>query len=299
MNSAPSFPKLILPLALAAFALMPVASASVIFSQDFNTGSMAATGTPGSTYTNGTPVWRVTDENTAATSVRWAAGTAATGWTANATAGYVAGNTATSTHSTYFIAQGWNTNSAPIIQIDLKFTVTAKSDVGALANWGALVLSNSTFTDTTVPGATAQVGHLRFGVDASGASFASTIRNASNTAFTNTATGQYTVGVGAINTLSIIYNGSASTFSGIDTNRADIFLNGNSIGSSVIIANTYAGGAVPLNYLELRAFGSLGTTQAFFDDITVTAIPEPSAFAALFGVTALGLVASRRRRSVR
>ena len=288
-------------LAVTTFALLAgaSASASVIFSQDFNTGSMAATGTPGSTYTNGTPVWRVTDDNTAATSVQWAAGTAATGWTANASAGYVAGNTATSTQSTYFIAQGWNTNSAPIIQIDLKFTVTAKSGVGGLGNWGALVLSNSTFTDITVPVATAQVGHLRFGVDASGANIASTIRNASNTAFTNSATGQYNVGVGEINTLSIIYNGSASTFSGIDTNRADIFLNGNSIGPNVSIANTYAGGAVPLNYLELRAFSSLGTTQAFFDDITVTAIPEPSAFAALFGAAALGFVAARRRRSVR
>jgi hypothetical protein len=209
----------------------------------------------------------------------------------------VAGNTAASTNSTYFITQGWNAGGAEIVKIDLSFTVTAKSGLGAsgLTNWGALVLSNSTFTDSTVPGATAQVGHVRFGVDASGSNLASTIRNVGNTAFTNTATGQYNVGVAAINTLSITYNGSASTYSGIDTNRANIVLNGQTIGSNVAIANTYAGAAVPLNYLELRAFGSLGTTQAYFDDVSVTAIPEPGTLA-LVGLALGSLVLFRRRK---
>lgn len=297
MNSAPSFPKLILPLALAAVALIPVASGQVIFSQDFNAGSMAATSTAGTDYINGSPTWSVTDDIVSGTPVQWAAGTAATGWTANPSAGYVAGNTGNSTNSTYFMTQGWNTGNATILKIDLNFTVTAKSGLGVagLVNWGALVLSNSTFTDTTVPAATAQVGHIRFGVDASGGNLTNTIRNVSNAAFTNNATGQYTVGVGANNTLSIVYNGSNATYTGIDTNKANITLNGNLIGSNISIANTYAGSGVPLNYLELRAFGSLGTTQAFFDNIVVTAVPEP-AISALLGLGVAGFVLLRRRR---
>lgn len=46
-----------------------------------------------------------------------------------------------------------------------------------------------------------------------------------------------------------------------------------------------------------------GVTSAQFDNVqilgTATAIPEPSAFAALAGVAALGLVAARRRRSAK
>lgn len=84
------------------------------------------------------------------------------------------------------------------------------------------------------------------------------------------------------------------TFSGLNTASwsALSFTAGSAL--SIGSAATLPGNSTITGFGLYATTGTAGTGR--FDDFTVTAIPEPSTFAALAGLGVLGLAASRRRR---
>ncbi|MCC5849774.1 MAG: PEP-CTERM sorting domain-containing protein [Verrucomicrobia bacterium] len=279
--------------ALLAFGLIgisPFINATLLFSQDFESGSMGPTNLAGTTYENGSPTWSIAQNGANVGLTQFSAGTAASGWTANTSDGYVFGDGTgnNSTNATIFRAQGWNAGADTLLQVDLKFAVA-----GQAANyWGALILSSSTFTDTTLPGAGAQNVHIRFN------------KNGQLDFSDNTQIGSTTFALGAdqINTLRVIYNGSSDAFDGIASNQGRILLNGNTLFTGDISHLGGSSGAAALDLIEFRSFGSLGheaggpAVQAWFDDVSVTVIPEPGTLV-LLGISLGALALFRRRKA--
>jgi hypothetical protein len=73
-------------------------------------------------------------------------------------------------------------------------------------------------------------------------------------------------------------------------------------GNNYVSVNNYTDSSVNsfnFNRLGFLAGSGLDADQVVLSNLSLTAIPEPSSFAALAGLGAIGLVASRRRRSVR
>ncbi|TAG32924.1 MAG: PEP-CTERM sorting domain-containing protein [Verrucomicrobia bacterium] len=99
-------------------------------------------------------------------------------------------------------------------------------------------------------------------------------------------------------------DGTAANFGMASGISGDGFADG-MVGSSFgdLVAGEYfiaVGGAIygdQVNYRNSGEYGTVNTRLSYGLSVSVTAIPEPSAAAALAGVCALGLVASRRRRS--
>jgi len=90
----------------------------------------------------------------------------------------------------------------------------------------------------------------------------------------------------------INYNDPSGGTSSLANDTFDAWI-GNSLELSSVTA-TSAG--VSLTDFKFAFSSSAENAGVYFDSISVSAVPEPSSFAALLGLGALGLVATRRRR---
>lgn len=284
--------KLLIP-AVAAGLFSTCALRAAIFIETFESATFAATGTAGATYSGGES-WVVADPVTSSNPVKWSVNTGL-GWTANDAGGndYLFANGAggnTGNDSTIFRASGWNTGSAELITVSFEFAMNPGTQ-GA-SSWGAIILSSTAFASNAAPDNTTQNVHVR--IQQNGGS--GTLGTASTVGGYG---GTYTLGTGVVNTLTISYNGGLSTINGIDSNRGSIVLNGTPIVTNADLRNGTSSAGI-IDMIEFRAFGTLNGTagtpmNAWFDDVSISAVPEPSTYAIYAGLLALGWVVMRRR----
>lgn len=151
------------------------------------------------------------------------------------------------------------------------------------------VLATWTVTGSLTPGALvltevdgSNVTYINGTADANG--------GAAGVVTTNTT---YTLRVDVTNTGANLYDLTLGLYDAAGTTQF-----GTSASSIGYAATAEPGGGYFMGVRARLPFNGSGTTTVAFDNYTVTAIPEPSAYAAIGGFAALGL-AIRRRRSVR
>ncbi len=85
----------------------------------------------------------------------------------------------------------------------------------------------------------------------------------------------------------------------LDSGRYNVYVNGNSIVSNVNLGtNSAAGNNVGIQGFFFTYYGETNSGEVLFDNFVVSSfspIPEPSTYAAIFGLAVLGLVMLRKR----
>ena len=256
-------------LALVAFAA-PLASAITI---DFDSGY--TTGTLDGKPTSGTQ-WALVNGGTNVVNVTAAIGTSAsqgiagTGTGAGSNFVYYGFNTTNTDLGTTFDA------SASVVDYSFDWRATQAFGTSNAQSIFAFTVGSSTATGGSAA--------LRLDIRSSGRLIA--LNGATNQA----ADGLFTLGTYATVSGQVNY----------ETNTYTVFVNGVQQFTSITGGNLAFNNAASDN--AFIRVGNLGGATADYrtwnaDNITVTAIPEPSTFAALAGLGVLGLAAARRRRA--
>lgn len=125
------------------------------------------------------------------------------------------------------------------------------------------------------------------------ATFGTTNDFSNNNAFSALGTGDTTL------TLRLDYDGATRVLSTSFSTDGATFLAGASFdldGANAPVVSPLGGGlGIRLFATASTDFGTVGNGMVYFDNMSVSAIPEPSTYAVLAGLAALGMVAWRRR----
>ena len=76
------------------------------------------------------------------------------------------------------------------------------------------------------------------------------------------------------------------------------WLAGTPVSGTALFTPTGSGSTSTLTYFNLTGDGTANAFRMSFDQFSITAIPEPSTYVALFGVATIGLAVWRKRRKV-
>jgi len=297
---------ILLPLALGLAAAVPARS-QVLLSESFESATFGPSSTVSTSYA-GDASWVIADP-TSPSPMAWSVNTGL-GWTANDAGGnqylFADGNDVSAPpDNTIFRTSGWNPGGVEILSVGFLFAMDPGSQQSD--NWGAIILSPSTFADTAAPGADDQSIHIR-------------IQHSGGTGTLGTSAtvggygGSFGLGPGFVHELEILYNGSLATWEGLDSGKGSIFLNGIAVVENEDLFHLGSGAGsdartpLALNLLEFRGFGSLDVQgddpmSMWIDNVTITdptfvadtVIPEPGSFALIAGMGAILLLRRRRR----